>query len=115
VYAENAIGRRSVRTDRISFETKKPKIAIPPVNPCDQDEAFFVKREKAIKRADRKFTRAVDRASIRLEDRPKKLAKKVVRLTRKRERRIAKAEAGYSKVCTAKALPIGPGPIGAGS
>ncbi len=108
VYAENAEGRRSLRTDRITFETSEPPVSDDPTNPCDEGEKYFVKRERALNRADRKFTKAVDQASIRFEDRPNKLAKKIVRLTRKRERRIAKAEAGYSKVCTAKALPIGP-------
>ncbi|MEE9415726.1 MAG: fibronectin type III domain-containing protein, partial [Acidimicrobiales bacterium] len=133
VYAENAIGRRSVRTDRVKFTTAAPPPPPPPPPPpVDKerpDEATTTttsttttiktvvirdldpecvgrgghvrKHEKATKRANRKFNKGIDKVTKKFESRPAKLAKKIKRITKRRDRRIARANTEFDVSCPA--------------
>ena len=94
VFAENADGNRSA-TVQVAFSTLVAGVN----DPCSEGGEHFEKRKKSIRIAGRKYAKSVDKWVERLEDRPKKLAKKIKRLKRTRNLRIDRANAQYERAC----------------
>ena len=67
--------------------------------PCDADGDHTIEKNKAIRKANRQYRKAITKLADRFEDRPKKLAKKIKQQKKKRSLRIARAEAIYSARC----------------
>ena len=71
----------------------------PEPDPCKAGGEHFKKRAKKVRVANKKFRLGIEKWTDRLEDRPKKLAKKVRHLQNTREGRIDRARTAYAAAC----------------
>lgn len=71
----------------------------PELDPCKAGGEHFKKRAKKVRVANKKFRTGIEKWTDRLEDRPKKLAKKVRQLQSTRTARIDRARAAYNSAC----------------
>lgn len=95
VYAQDQIGQRS-ETLSTSFTTESD---VTPPGPCDTDGRHTKAKDRAIGKAHRQFDKKVERVSNRLENKPKRLARKIRKLGKKRDSKIVRAEALYANRC----------------
>ena len=127
VYGEDAIGQRSETSPSITFVTNKdakveppkedPKIDPPKVDPpkddpkddepkvdpkvakCAPDGKFTKARDRVVNKVNVWYEKQVNKATDRLDHKPKKLARKITKLGATRDNKIAKAEAKYIGRC----------------
>ena len=94
IYGEDIYGQRS---GDVVLSVQTAIVEYP--QPCDDDGAHTIEKNKAIRKANRQYRKAVTKLADKFEDRPKKLAKKIKQQKKKRTLRIARAEAVYRERC----------------
>lgn len=97
LFAENADGGKS-QMAFLQFRTLSKDGTRPP-NPCAEGGKDFKKKQNRIRVAEKKFDKAVEKWTDRLEDRPRKLAKRIRRLVNLRDRRISRANSEFAQAC----------------
>ena len=93
VFAMNADGGRSVGAVQVAFTTDGPP------DHCAPDGKYTKTRDKGIRKANAWYDRNVEKAFDRLEDKPNKLARKIKKLAKTHENKLAKVEAKYAGRC----------------
>ncbi len=93
VFAMNADGGRSVGSVQVVFTTEAEP------NHCSPTGKYTRTRDKGVKKANERYDLNVAKAFDRLEDKPNKLARKIRKLAKTRDDKIAKVEATYDRRC----------------
>ncbi len=93
------------KNDEPKVDPKKdePKKDEPKVDPkvakCAADGQYTKTRDRIVKKVNGWYEKQVNKATDRLDDKPKKLARKISKLETRRDNKIAKAEARYIGRC----------------
>ncbi len=98
VYADSAIGRRSIETIRVRFTTAAaPQFVVE--NLCTDDTKAAKRRDRVVNSANTRFEAGVKKAHVKLQDKPKKLERKIAKLKKTRNQRIQKANQTFNTTC----------------